>query len=180
LQNLSRIPFKGDVRGNIANFMEQRVEFILSSAGHDQEIIKSVLSLALSNPLSGVIRRIEALKRFRGDDIFPDFLLAIKRVINIIPKTPLPPVKEELLSLEEEKNLHGAVMTSKEWIKPVLGDEDFYKGLKILSDMTAPINNFFDKVLVMDKQEEIKNNRLALLKEIRSLASAFADFSKLQ
>jgi glycyl-tRNA synthetase beta chain len=43
----------------------------------------------------------------------------------------------------------------------------------------TPVNNFFDKVLVMDKNEEIKQNRLALLKAIWTVALTMADFSKL-
>jgi glycyl-tRNA synthetase beta chain len=49
----------------------------------------------------------------------------------------------------------------------------------VFSGITSAINDFFDKVLVMDKQEEIKLNRLALLKEIWAAASQLADFSKL-
>jgi glycyl-tRNA synthetase beta chain len=64
-------------------------------------------------------------------------------------------------------------------ISPLLAEENFSGGLMVLSEITPAVNNFFDKILVMDKKEEIKLNRLALLKEIWSTASAFADFSKL-
>ncbi|MGW8323284.1 MAG: DALR anticodon-binding domain-containing protein, partial [Thermodesulfobacteriota bacterium] len=48
-----------------------------------------------------------------------------------------------------------------------------------LSDLVDPINGFFDQVLVMDKDESLKNNRLALLAMVRELFGRVADFSKI-
>ena len=48
-----------------------------------------------------------------------------------------------------------------------------------MQELTAPINNFFDNVMVMDKDEQIKNNRLALLKNIDTLIKSTADFGKI-
>ncbi|MFH1026154.1 MAG: DALR anticodon-binding domain-containing protein, partial [Nitrospirota bacterium] len=55
----------------------------------------------------------------------------------------------------------------------------YYDALILLSSLTDYVNNFFDKVLVMDKNEEIKMNRLSLLNEIWKTVSTIADFSKL-
>jgi glycyl-tRNA synthetase beta chain len=179
LQNLPDIKDKAKVIGNIIGFMEQRVEFILGSMGYDQETIKSVLPLLSIYPLKTIIGRIESLKKFREETIFPDFLLAFKRVYNIIPKTPLPGLKEELLAQEEEKSLYASFKGVRQRITSLIAEEKYFDGLTTLSEMTSPVNRFFDKVLVMDKQEEIKANRLSLLKEIRTTALLFADFSKL-
>ena len=48
-----------------------------------------------------------------------------------------------------------------------------------MQELTVPINNFFDNVMVMDKDEQIKNNRLALLKNIDTLIKSIADFGKI-
>lgn len=168
-----------DISGDILDFMGQRVEFVLSSKGHDQDLVKSVLPLISSRPLKTVVARIEALQIFKQDESFPQFLLAIKRVNNIIPKTDLPQLREDLLAQEEEKSLYGAFLLLRERISPLLGEENYLGGLMVLSEITPAVNNFFDKILVMDKDEDIKSNRLALLKEIWSTALLFADFSKL-
>jgi len=168
-----------DISGDILDFMGQRVEFVLSSKSHAQDLVKSVLPLISSRPLKTVVARIEALQIFKQDEIFPQFLLAIKRVNNIIPKTDLPQLREDLLAQEEEKSLYGAFLLLRERISPLLGEENYLGGLKVLSEITPAVNNFFDKILVMDKDEDIKSNRLALLKEIWSTALLFADFSKL-
>ncbi len=168
-----------DTLGDILDFMEQRVEFVLSSKGLAQDLVRSVLPLISSNPLKSLVARIEALQIFKQDESFPAFLLAIKRVNNIIPKIGLPQLREDLLTQEEEKNLYRAFLPLRENITNLLVEGNYLGGLKALSGITPAVNNFFDKVLVMDKDEKIKSNRLALLKEIWMTASSFADFSKL-
>jgi glycyl-tRNA synthetase beta chain len=61
----------------------------------------------------------------------------------------------------------------------LLKDQKYYEGLMTFSEITLPVNNFFDKVLVMDKDEKVKFNRLALLDRIWAIALSVADFSKL-
>ena len=92
LRNLRNVASAEKTLENIISFMEQRTEFILSSLGHEQDLIKSVISLSSVQPLKSITARLEALQAFRKEEVFPDFLLAVKRVKNITPKTPLPSV----------------------------------------------------------------------------------------
>ncbi len=178
---LENVPVKSasNISEVILDFILQRVEFIMSSKGYAQDLVKSVLSLISYCPLKTAMARIEALQSFKQTEIFPAFLMAIKRVNNIIPKTELPALREDLLIQEEEKNLYRTLVMLRERISPLLGQKNFLDGLMILSEITPTINDFFDKILVMDKKEDIKSNRLTLLKEIWTVASMFADFSKL-
>ena len=178
---LQEVPIKSgrDAAGEILNFMEQRMEFMLSSKEYTQDLIKAVLPLSRSCPLKAVLGRIEALRRFREEDIFPSFILAIKRVNNIIPKKVLPPLRDNLLVQDEEKNLYASFLEVRERTSALIEKEQFAQCLAVFSGITPAVNGFFDKVLVMDKQEEIKLNRLALLKEVWAAASQLADFSKL-
>jgi glycyl-tRNA synthetase beta chain len=178
---LQEVPVKSPrgISGEVLDFMAQRLEFVLSSKEYAQDLVKAVLPLSRYSPLKTVIGRIEALKQFREEDIYPSFLLAIKRVNNIIPKTALPALRGDLLAQEEEKNLYSKFAETRERLSIQVGQEKFSECFMVLSEITAPVNSFFDKVLVMDKQEEIKLNRLALLKEIWTAASGLADFSKL-
>jgi glycyl-tRNA synthetase beta chain len=164
----------------ISNFMSQRTDFILSTEGHDQEIIKSVLQLSFTHPLSGITARIIAIAAAKQEETFADFLLAIKRVNNIVPKTPLPAVDPELFQQDEEKNLSISCTTMKTALAPLLETGDFTAAVKAMLPITPAINGFFDRVLVMDKREEIKTNRLSLLREIWETVAPVADFSKYQ
>jgi glycyl-tRNA synthetase beta chain len=179
LGNLPPEKIKGKTIENILGFMEQRVEFTLSSAGYAQDLIRSVLSLSSRQPLKTISGRLEALRSFRDREEFPGFLLAIKRVNNIVPRTELPALREELLSQEEEKNLYASFTKLAGGISALVDEQKFAEALETLSEMTGPVNDFFDKVLVMDKNEEVKLNRLALLRGIWMTAASLCDFSKL-
>ncbi|MHB8881889.1 MAG: glycine--tRNA ligase subunit beta [Thermodesulfovibrionales bacterium] len=176
---LAGIKQKEGMLDSLMGFMEQRTEFILSSLGHDQEIIRSVLPLSSVYPLRDIIGRIRALEAFKTEPVFPDFLLAIKRVNNIIPKTALPAMNGDLFSQAEEKDLFEAFSRLREQVAQSVAEKKFHEGLIAFSGITTPVNNFFDKVLVMDKDEAIKLNRLSLLNGIWSAVYTLADFSKL-
>ena len=179
LKDVPKSKSNADTISGLLSFMEQRVEFIFSSMNYAPDLIRSVLALSSVCPLNSIKGRIEALNKFREKEIFPDFLLGIKRVCNIIPKTPLPLIRTDLLLLEEEKDLHKAYERLYSKVKTLIEEERFYDSLNTFSEITTPVNNFFDKVLVMDNNEEIKANRLALLKEIWATSALLADFSKL-
>lgn len=180
VSNLQKVTSPGTVMENILNFMNQRTEFILSSAGHGQEVIKAVLQLSFSHPLQGITARIRALTAIQGEETFTDFLLAIKRVNNIVPKTPLPAARPELFQQDEEKNLGSSYAAMNTAVAPFIAAGDFPSALRTILAITPAINSFFDKVLVMDKNEEIKTNRLSLLREIWETVAPIADFSKYQ
>jgi glycyl-tRNA synthetase beta chain len=179
LGNLPHSKIREGTLENILGFMEQRVEFILSSAGYAQELIKSCLFLCSRWPLKTISGRLDALRSFREQEVFPGFLLAIKRVNNIVPKTELPAVREELFSQDEEKKLYAAFAMLSGKVNALVGEEKFFDALATLCEITGPVNVFFDKVLVMDKREEVKMNRLSLLKGIWTAAASIADLSKL-
>jgi glycyl-tRNA synthetase beta chain len=180
LTNLRNIHPEEKAFENIAGFMEQRMEFILSSLGYEQDLIKSVISLSSIQPPKLITARLDALRAFRKDGGFQDFLLAVKRVNNITPKTPLPAVNPDLFSQEEEKKLYTAFVSLRDECMPLFESEQFSEGILVFSRIAPHINSFFDRVMVMDKQEEIKTNRLALLKVIWETVSLTADFSKIQ
>ncbi len=165
---------------SILSFMEQRTEFILSSSGYEQDLIKSVISLSSVQPLKLITLRLDALQEVRKEEHFQDFLLAVKRVNNITPKTPLPPVDAGLFNQEEEKDLYTSFAALKDHGVTLLDGEQFTEAMRVFSQLTPPVNTFFDKVMVMDKREEIRTNRLALLKDIWETVSVLADFSKIQ
>ncbi len=180
LGNMKQVKSPGTVMEHIMNFMSQRTDFILSSAGYPQDIIRSVIHLSFGNPLLSITARIDALAGAQKEATFPDFLLAIKRVNNIVPKTVLPPAQTSLLLQDEEKNLYAAVGRAREALQPALERRDFSAALKAILPMTSPVNSFFDKVLVMDKKEEIRTNRLSLLRDVWEAVAPVADFTKFQ
>jgi glycyl-tRNA synthetase beta chain len=138
-----------------------------------------VLPLLLDIDLRDIKERLDALKRFREERDYNNFLLAIKRVNNIIPEEAIPESKRGLLIEEAEKRLKERLDQVTSTLPILLKERRYDDAINLLSSLTEPVNLFFDHVLVMDKREEIKQNRLALLEEIWRAASTIADFSKL-
>lgn len=167
----------------VLQFLLQRAESLLSSRSYDNDLIQSVMHLMGDVPLCEIEGRLNAVKRFAAGSEYNSLLLALKRVNNIVApqggKYHLKAPREELLSEMQEKKLYSETMKVKSAIHDMLRDGEYYDSIKLLSTMTEHINSFFDGVLVMDKREDVRLNRLALLNEIWTTALSITDFSKL-
>jgi glycyl-tRNA synthetase beta chain len=168
-----------DLRAGIIRFFESRFPQILEARGYEPDAVDSVLPLSTQIPLKYLFERLEAVKGFRKSDAYGTFLLAIKRVRNIIPPRKLPPLDAALFSEDKEKALHESLLQVSETVNSHLAGHRYDEAIGALTGLAAPINAFFDSVLVMDKDERIRDNRLSLLSEIWSLALGICDFSKL-
>ncbi|HKN19131.1 MAG TPA: glycine--tRNA ligase subunit beta [Dissulfurispiraceae bacterium] len=163
----------------ISKFFEQRADALFQAHGYPYDYVSSVLHFIKDKPLFTVKERLDALMKFRADGACDSFLLALKRINNIAPGGDVPAANEALFIQEEEKSLFQETGPRAEKVISLVKEHLYYEALKVLQELTEPINRFFDKVLVMDKNEEIKQNRLSLLKTIQQLAAQIADFSRL-
>ncbi len=169
------IPFE-----KVINFIKQRFEVILESEGYSPELIASLGPYLSRLPLNEVIERLKALEDFKKETFYPEFILAAKRVFNILSKSynPEPLIDETLIMSSHERSLFERIREVESEIKELLHRKDFTSSLRKLSSLIPEINSFFDNVLVMDKDERIKNNRLNLLSYIWKTMLLIADFSK--
>lgn len=164
---------------DVLNFFEQRISPLLESKGIESDVIGSIISVSTNISLTEMMKRIEAIANFKEAELYKKFLLAFKRVRNIIPDIELPPLRKDLLIESHEKALYADLVNIKPLVRDLIRQNKFFATLELLSTMIESIDRFFDSVLVMDKREEIKLNRLSLLKEIWVMVSSFADLSKL-
>ncbi len=178
LKGLNKAP--ASTGADIRAFFEQRFEPLLGSMGYSYDVVQSVLPFVTTQPLSTLRARCDAVTAFKREAWYTPFLIAIKRARNIIPGHALPPVDESFFQTHEERALYKAygVAYSDALEKGARGA--FSEALLAMRPITEPINTFFEKVLVMDKDESVRDNRLALLSAIWAMASAAADISKLQ
>ena len=179
LENLADTGNLSEVKEKVLQFYRARLEAILSDKGYSADLIQSVLPMSTSIRLPEILERLAAVEEFKKTREYNDFLAAIKRMNNIIPKTAVRKLKTELLSEESEKDLGEKLAAVSIDLEKLLKEGKFHDAIGLLATLTGPINTFFEKVLVMDKREEIKLNRLSLLNEIWSNVSMIADFSKL-
>ncbi|MCX8034175.1 MAG: glycine--tRNA ligase subunit beta [Thermodesulfovibrio sp.] len=168
-----------EIKEQISTFMSQRFESFLEMSGYDVNLIKTISDFILTRPTYEIEERLKAVNEFRSSEKFEGFFLAVKRVSNIIRNYEKIPLKGELLVASEEKELYKRMEDTGKELNEYLKNERFIDALHHLDRLTPTINNFFDRVLVMDKDESIKRNRLALLQELSEILKSVADISKL-
>jgi glycyl-tRNA synthetase beta chain len=159
------------LKENIIRFFLQRFEGMQLSQGYSHDLISAVLSTGELD-MRSVHRKIASLSRLKSRPEFPGLLIAAKRVYNILAEKKSPALQTSLLHEEVEKELLRVTRSAGETL-----DSSEYESLFSLE---KPINSFFDTVLVMDERPEIRNNRFALLTEVKRVFQELADFSKIQ
>lgn len=161
----------------IKGFLLDRLTYNLTNNGFKSDIISAVCSTG--DPLANInetIIKIRTLgKHYENDkENFNPFLTAAKRLVRIVDSTQNGTLDTSKLKTEQEKELLSQLdNVSKKEYKSY---EDF---LADLSKLTAPINSFFDKVLVNDPDPEIKKARQGLLKRGKVLFEKICDFNQI-
>jgi glycyl-tRNA synthetase beta chain len=129
------------------------------------------------NDLADARRRVEALSEWKARDDFDAIMIGFKRVVNILKDADYSKMSEKRLVGPEEKDLYSAFQGVTHRAVPLIQHGDYATALEILAELKAPIDTFFDKVMVMVEDEELRKNRLGLLREIADFFEQIADFS---
>lgn len=162
----------------IKEFFVTRSEKILRDRDHAYDTVDAVLTVASDDP-ADALERCEALTTFRAaSDAMEDLSVAYTRAKNLA-KPELGTGADRSLMGGQEEALADA-LDEAEKVAGTLMDERVYSALlETFAGLRGPIDSFFDAVLVMDKDETLRDNRLRLLNRFVSLFGQFADFSKL-
>jgi glycyl-tRNA synthetase beta chain len=132
-----------------------------------------------------IVRRVEALGKFLESEDGEHLLTGYRRAANILRDEEKKSgekyegaVDPKLLTEPEEKALAAAIDTAIPAASKAVEAEDFKGAMAALAKLRAPVDTFFDKVLVNAPDPKIRANRLRLLNRIREATLAVADFSK--
>jgi glycyl-tRNA synthetase beta chain len=125
--------------------------------------------------------RIAAVKIFMRHDAAVSLAAANKRTANILRKSSSEPGATDttLFAEEAEIALHQALLDARQSVIPLLEERAYSDALQRLAALRQPVDTFFNDVMVMADEPSIRNNRLALLAELRSLFLNIADISRL-
>ncbi|MCX5848878.1 MAG: DALR anticodon-binding domain-containing protein, partial [Deltaproteobacteria bacterium] len=146
--------------------------------GYAYDTVDAVLSTDIDQ-LVEVIEKIKALQSFRQNPDFEPISIAFKRVDNILKDFHDGQFDVNLLSAEAEINLFSYFDNIKPRVEKGIAEKDFSAALNNLAAVRPHVDAFFDNVMVMDKDEKVRFNRLSLLAEISALFHKIADFSKI-
>lgn len=158
----------GKVTEEIYNFFIQRLIIFLSDK-YQKNVLEACA--ASKNPLTDLadyIKRVEAVSKLNS----PAMLESANRVLRILKEDSKKSVNKALFKEPAESMLLSQIETVSE-------NADYDKYLKQLEEINPSVEKFFNDVLVMDKDENVKGNRLALLTLLKSKYTHLADFSKL-
>jgi glycyl-tRNA synthetase beta chain len=174
-------------RSSILAFVADRLKVALREKGTRHDLIDAVFSLGNEDDLVRLVARVEALQTFLKTDDGANLLVAYRRAANILrdeekrDKTSYAGEPDpELLSAPEEKALFVELATASELIRGEVERERFVEAMGVMARLRKPVDAFFDKVTVNDKNPELRANRLKLLSRLRATLHLVADFSKIE
>lgn len=167
-----------DVKKDVLDFFRGRLHHQLISQGYAYDTVEAVLSADMDDLLV-VIEKIKALEDFRKNPEFEPVSVAFKRVDNILKDFKGGRADVNLLAHDAEIQLFSALDDIKTRVEKNIAEKDFIGALNKLAALRPAVDAFFDHVMVMDKDEQIRLNRLSLLSEISCLFHKIADFSKI-
>lgn len=166
--------------------VEQVVAFIRGrfvndqlTLGVDGEAVEAVTSVEFDD-INDTLKKIHALGAIRGKEDFSVLAASYKRIRNIIKDNSVTDVQEALLSEKAEKELASVFGGLVSGVEPLLDARDYNGALAAMLALKAPVDEFFDEVMVMAEDEAVRANRLNLLTAISTLFLRVGDISKMQ
>ena len=164
----------------LLSFMHDRLAVSLREQGFSAQEVDAVLALAPAR-LGEVPRRLEAVRAFAALPEAQALAAANKRIANILKKAGEVDahVSEELLHEAAEKALMAALHSVVPQANTLFEAHDYTASLKALASLRAPVDAFFDDVMVNAEQEDLRLNRQGLLKRLHGAMNRVADLSRL-
>jgi glycyl-tRNA synthetase beta chain len=161
-------------------FIFERARGYFQEQGYTANEVEAVLSLRPSR-LDLVPKQLEAVRAFAGLPEAESLAAANKRIGNILKQagSVAPAFDAALLSLPQEKDLAATFGRLRPQVDKSLSALDYTTALKALASLKAPVDAFFDKVMVMDKDPKVRDNRIGLLATLHATMNRIADLSKL-
>ena len=179
LDNYSNLEFnKEEVASQIVEFFVERVKNLFKDLGIRYDVIDAVLNNNLDD-ISDIHTRALELNRWLQKDELVEMLTAFNRVATLAEKATTDIVKEDLLKEDAEIKLYNGFKEIKSNVESLLLDKKYNEALDAFATLRPLVDNLFDNVMVMDKDEAIKENRLGLLKQIYSTMLTICDLSKI-
>jgi glycyl-tRNA synthetase beta chain len=192
-----------DLAESILDFLEDRLKIQQREAGIRHDLIDAVFALGGEDDLVRLLARVKALQSFVESPQGADLLAGYKRAANILKKeewgqagAPAPPSQrpeareegdqpgeERVVSYTtqiEESELDDALDAAEPKVKAAIEAEEYERAMSALASLRAPVDAFFDKVIVNDPDPARREVRLNLLARVRDAVHRVADFSRIE
>lgn len=179
LDNYSFIEFdKDEVLNQIMEFFKDRIKNLFRDLGIRYDVIDAILSSNIDD-IADMYARAKALNSWIDKGELVEMLTAFNRVATLAEKAETNEVNINLMREEAEFNLYQQFQEISSNVEHLLANKEYTKALDAFASLRPAIDNMFDSVMIMDKDEAIKNNRLAILKQIYDIMLNICDLSKI-
>jgi len=176
------IELKDDTKSKLTEYMLDRFSAMYQDQNIPAVVFQAVRAKGITQPLD-INKRVQAVFAFSKLDSAAALAAANKRVSNILAKnnalSDVKPVNEALLIEDAEKVLAKELASKATEVQAIFDKGDYAEYLTALTSLRSSIDAFFDNVMVMADDEAVKQNRLALLNQLRNLFLQVADISLL-
>lgn len=171
-----------DTGKQVFEFLMERLRAYYQDQGVAHDTFEAVLEVEPVKPID-FHDRIKAVGGFRQMVEAESLAAANKRISNILKKAKVKiadSYKDKLLQDKEEKELAKQLAAVSKKVDPLLAKHDYENAMKAMAGLRDVVDAFFDKVMVMAEDTKLRDNRLALLNQLRNLFLGVADISVLQ
>jgi glycyl-tRNA synthetase beta chain len=180
-----KIPVSLQVEKQVLEFLLDRVRFVLRERGNlAYDEINAALA-AGADDLVDAVRRMEAVRAIRKTKNFEPLAVSFKRIRKILEKAgpeagwKLSAVRSDLFREEAERQLHAQASATMKELEQHKRVGHYREALQEIAKLRPAVDNFFDGVMVMAEDEQLRKNRLTLLAGLLSGFSTIADFSEI-
>ena len=167
-----------EVRQDVIEFIRLRLANMLTSRNYAADVVDAVLAARFDDP-NDAAARVKALSAMKGADDFEALAVAFKRVINIIKTGTYIDVNEALFEADCERQLKAAIDAARREVREQETAGHYLAALQSVARLRQPVDAFFDGVMVMTENEQVRINRLALLTQVAGLFADIADFTRI-
>jgi glycyl-tRNA synthetase beta chain len=174
-----------DYSALVLGFFRERLEFYLRDfLGFEYDVVNAVLAVGAEN-VADAVARAKAVTKVRRSSDFEPISVAFRRIKNILQqgkesgKVPAKATSARLLQEESERELDANISQTSQVVEALRVAGEYERALMEISTLRPVVDKFFDKVMVMVDDEDVRSNRLALLQRLLFEFSTIADFSEI-
>lgn len=180
-------PMVAAFAAGLLDFLAERLRVQLRGEGARHDVVAAVFGATPDDDLNRLLARADAVRGFVESEAGANLLAAHRRAVNILRIEEKRDghafdtgYEAHLLKLPEEAALAAALEEAGARIRLDIEAEDFERAMEAMAALRAPVDAFFEKVIVNDPAPELRRNRLRLLARLRAAMDAVADFSKIE
>ena len=169
---------KQSVKSDLMSFFELRLKNLFTDMGIRYDVVDAIINIEDSNPFDLLIRAKD-LDAWVKNNSVTEALQTFSRISNISKEAIAGKVDEALFAHDSEAKLNTAYNSIKAEVEAMLARREYVKALELLISIKDSVDTFFDSVMIMDENMDIRANRLAMLSNIRTTMESVADLSKI-